>query len=266
MASHQLTQEVIWITGATSGLGEALAIQLAKQNNLVIASGRNQHKLLSLANQYSNIKPLVFDVTDRSQLQETRDQLVELSNGFRSEQSSASGHIDRVILNAGDCKYFELEDSLANDDLDSANWEAFDQMLDTNFFGAVNSIRIALPLLKKADRGHLVVISSMARLAPFPKAEAYGASKAALSYLVDSLRIDLKTTNIDITGIDPGFIDTPLTQKNQFEMPMLMPVDKAANRIVNTLVKRPFNYTFPKPLKLAFMMSQWIPKLWLKQF
>lgn len=123
---------------------------------------------------------------------------------------------------------------------------------------------MALPLLHKSPkRGHIVGIVSQVVSAPFAQAEAYGASKAALSYFLDSLRIDL-ADSIDVTSVYPGFVKTPLTDKNHFAMPFIMPADEAAARIVEHIEERPNHYIFPKRLHWMLKISKVFPGVWQK--
>ncbi len=115
-------------------------------------------------------------------------------------------------MNAGSCEYLDFPDP---------DWSAVRRVMEVNFFGTVNCVEFVLPLLRAGHgrRPHLVVVASQVTAAPFPRAEAYGASKAALQYFCDSLRLDLAHEQIDVSVINPGFVDTPLTRKNDFEMP-----------------------------------------------
>jgi short-subunit dehydrogenase len=108
------------------------------------------------------------------------------------------------------------------------------------------------------------VVASQVTNAPFAKAEAYGASKAALQYFFNSLRIDLAPENIDVSVVNPGFVDTPLTRKNDFDMPFLMDVDDAAQRIIKQLSSRPRSYSFPKRLQALLLTSRLMPGTWQK--
>jgi short-subunit dehydrogenase len=238
-----ISNEIIWITGASSGIGRALAKQLAQQGNKVIASGRNRKALADLALESDNIFPLICDL-----VKDNKDSIQQSLNGL-------TNHLDRIVLSAGDCQYLEVEQS---------DWSCVDHVMAINFHGSVRAIQAALPLLEKSDHGHIVGISSMASMAPFTQAEAYGASKAALSYFLSTLRIDLKPKNIDVTDIMPGFIDTPLTQKNNFSMPFLLSPADASNRIVKAIEKRSFNAIFPKRLYWLFKFISLIPKTWVK--
>ena len=239
-------QKVIWVTGASSGLGRSLALQLAKAGALVIASARNQSALDQLAVQSDNIRALACDITDSRGFSALAQQMAEISP-----------YLDQAILNAGNCEYLDFPDP---------DWAAVRRVMEVNFFGTVNCIEFVLPLLRvtSAPRPHLVVVASQVTAAPFPRSEAYGASKAALQYFCDSLRLDLADEQIDVTVVNPGFVDTPLTQKNDFEMPFLMDVDKAAGRIIDHIKGRPRRYSFPFRLSLLLSLSKLAPALWQK--
>ena len=239
--------EVIWITGASSGIGQQLAIKLASAGNTVIISARNQKTLKAMAQQNSNMVPLVFDVSDRDSLPTVAQQLTAISE-----------HLDRVIINAGNCEYLDL-------DLDQPDWSMMERIININFLGAVNTVELALPLLKKSQlRPQIVGVVSLATALPFARAEAYGASKAALQYFLDSLRVDLIAEAIDVTVINPGFVKTPLTDKNGFDMPFIMSSEQAAQRMITAINKRPYEYNFPKRLYYLLKLLSWMPRFWAK--
>jgi len=237
---------VIWLTGASSGLGRSLALQLASSGAIVIASARNQQALEELAAEQPNIRPLRCDITDPADCDSLPARLGEITN-----------HLDQAILNAGTCEYLDFPDP---------DWAAVRRVMEVNFFGTVNCVRIALPLLRRSRdrRAQLVVVASQVTSAPFPRAEAYGASKAALQYFCDSLRIDLARERIDVSVVNPGFVDTPLTRRNDFAMPFLMGAERAAELIINRLKARPRRYAFPFRLSLLLALSKLFPGLWQK--
>lgn len=239
-------EKVIWVTGASSGLGKSLTLQLAASGAKVIASARNHRALDELAAQHGNIHPLVLDITNR-----------DACDALPARLADISPRLDQAILNAGCCEYLDFPDP---------DWDAVRRVMEVNFFGTVNCIRAALPLLRRspAGRAHLVVVASQATAAPFPRAEAYGASKAALQYFSDSLRIDLAREKIDVSVVNPGFVDTPLTRRNDFDMPFLMDADEAARRIIGGLRSRPRHYSFPRRLSLLLAISRLLPGLWQK--
>lgn len=240
------TRKAIWITGASSGLGRSIALQLAQSGALVIASARNRQALDELAAQSDNIRALACDITDKAALASMGEQLAAISP-----------HIDQAILNAGNCEYLDFPDP---------DWDAVRRVMEVNFFGTVNCVEFVLPLLRGSpmERPHLVVVASQVTAAPFPRAEAYGASKAALQYFCASLRLDLAPEKIDVSVVNPGFVDTPLTRKNDFQMPFLMNAEDAAGRIIGKLEGRPRHYSFPKRLSLLLGVSKLLPALWQK--
>jgi len=240
-----ITNEIIWITGASTGIGKALAIQLAESGNRVIASARNQEALDCLAHSHKNIEVLRFDVTNEPTL-----------GGVSRKLMALTDRIDRVILNAGNCEYLVPEE---------IDWSMMRRVMDVNYFGLIRSLQIAIPLLIKADRPHIVGIGSLATELPFSRAEAYGASKAAVHYFLESLRMDVTQLNIDVTIIKPGFVDTPLTQKNTFPMPFLTTTEVAAQRIIKAVNRRDFQYSFPKRLNVLLKVLNLFPRSWLKR-
>jgi len=239
-----MSSEIIWLTGASTGIGRSLAVELAGRGHTVIASARGAKALEALAKEYPTIKPLPFDVTDREKLDEVRNALQNISP-----------YLDRVILNAGTCEYL---------DTDAPDWRMMERVMNVNFFGTVNSLEVAMPLLRQRPQGnaHIVGVVSQAAFVPFPRAQAYGSSKAAMQYFLDSLRVDLVKDNIDVTVINPGFVKTPLTDKNDFDMPFLVTADVAAKRMADAIARRPTQYDFPSRLKyllktLGFFSGFW---------
>ena len=240
------TRQTIWITGASSGLGRSLALTLAAKGNRVIASARNLSELEKLAQLDARIVPLPCDITDEATLEAAASRMREIAP-----------NLDQVILNAGNCEYL---------DFPSPDWDAVRRVMEINFFGTVNCVKMALPLLRQTTGGrpHIVAVASQVTAAPFPRAEAYGASKAAMRYFFDCLRLDLAAEDIDVTVVNPGFVDTPLTRKNDFPMPFMMDVDEAASRIVKNIKARPLSYSFPMRLSAMLYLSKLLPRLWQK--
>lgn len=240
----------IWITGAGSGIGRELALQYAAEGHTVIASGRSADKLAALtatAKSQSNAGPVIalpFNVTDTGSVSYATTQLEMLCS-----------HLDLVILNAGTCEYID------NQQLDI---DLFRRVFDTNLFGQINTVNAALPLLKKAPQRPLVAgVCSLASFIGFPRAEAYGASKAAARYFFHSLRTDFRDT-LDVTVINPGFVTTPMTAQNDFPMPFLMDAPSAATRIARALKKRPLEYNFPMRLVASLRVAQLLQGVWYR--
>lgn len=205
------------ITGATSGIGLALAKLAAQRGYQVIACGRNAGVLAELE-QLENIATLQFDITDETA---TRQALANLSP-------------DISVLNAGVCEYVDIND------IEPA---MFRRVFDANFFGVVNSVATLLPNMQKGQQ--LVLVDSLARLLPFTRTQAYGASKAALHYFCKSLEVDTASKGIVVQSVSPGFVKTPLTDKNDFEMPMCISVEEAVEDMLRGIETRKASVHFP---------------------
>lgn len=231
----------IWVTGASSGIGREVAVQLAAEGHQIYASARNVESLASLVGSANgNVTAIPCDVSDDCIMPDV------LSNhGIKT--------LDSIFLCAGTCEYIEMPEL----DIDMVR-----RVADTNYFGIVNSCIAALPLLRKSTKKpHIVGVGSMSSYIGFPRAEAYGASKAAMSYFLYSLRCDL-VGDMDVTVVYPGFIKTPLTDKNDFPMPFLMTVEKAAEVILKKSSKRPLKISFPSRLHLLLQAMKVMPGLW----
>ncbi|GAA61452.1 hypothetical protein P20652_3329 [Pseudoalteromonas sp. BSi20652] len=225
------------ITGATSGIGEQLAIKYAEQGDTVIACGRNKDKLAELA-KHTNIQSCQFDATD---LQDIKQSTI----GF--------AEFDRVILNAGNCEYVD----------DARNFDSalFERVITVNLLAMGYCLEALLPKIKTG--GQLVLVSSSVTYLPLPRSEAYGASKAGVSYLAKSLAIDLN--DVDVTLVHPGFVKTPLTNKNDFPMPMAVSASDAANYMIKGIHNRKKEVHFPYRFTLILKALRILPlPLWLK--
>jgi NAD(P)-dependent dehydrogenase (short-subunit alcohol dehydrogenase family) len=227
------------ITGASSGLGRELAVQYAKAGWQVLAVARSADALNDLHRQHQSIHALPLDLTDHTAF--------VAAVATISEQIPA---LDLVILNAGSCDYV---------DASNLPLDIFDRTMALNFQAQVAAVKLLLPLLQKSGDGTLALVSSLAHLFPFTKAQAYGASKAAFSYFADSLRVDLTDSAVRVCLIEPGFVDTPLTQKNDFKMPFLLQVDDAAERIRSGLAAQQLRIRFPKRLVFSLHLLNLLP-------
>ncbi len=229
----------VLVTGASSGIGLQLAKDYRNDGWSVYACGRNKQKL---ADQFDDlgIDTLAFDITDKD----------------ASEQALANiDPPDLVILNAGTCEY--VDDPMQ---LDPA---LFDRVMQANVIGVINSLAPLLPRLKAGSR--IAFVSSSVTYLAFPRAEAYGASKAALNYLARSMAVDLKPKNINVSLVQPGFVDTPLTQKNDFQMPSLVTVEEASDAIRKGLAKGKTTIAFPFMFIQVLRLMSLIPQaLWVK--
>lgn len=214
----------ILITGAGSGIGLQLAKTYLLRGEQVIACGRDEAKLQRVLSGDKNAPLLTLCVCDINQLTSTLDEMGKHQN------------LDLVILNAGTCEY--IDQPLAFDS------ELFARVVHTNVIGTGHCLQATLPHIKTG--GQLAIVSSTVTLLPLTRAEAYGASKAALDFLARTLSIDLARQNISVSLIRPGFVDTPLTEKNNFPMPGLITVEQACRSIVSGLEKRKQSINFPQ--------------------
>lgn len=227
----------IFITGATSGIGKALCQKYVDRGEQVIACGRDAHKLQVFSGQ---VQSCLFDLTNKEQIEKACLDVDKL---------------DLVILNAGDCLYI--------DNVMDFDESCFEKIIQTNLISVAYLLK---QLLKKINAGgRIVFISSSATIIPFPRSEAYGASKAGMDYLANSLRLDLKKHNIKVTLVHPGFIKTPLTDKNDFAMPFILSSEEAAQRIIKGIDRGKDYLHFPKRLTLLLKLFSLLPKrLWQK--
>ncbi|WP_371837826.1 SDR family NAD(P)-dependent oxidoreductase [Microbulbifer epialgicus] len=233
------------MTGASSGIGRALTLRLAKHKNFVIASGRRQQALAELQKcSPKRIGILQCDVADDDAMDVVPERLAELTD-----------HLDIVIACAGTCEY---DDGLR---LESAMYR---RVFDANFFGVVNTLRIALPLLTASSSPVFAALSSLSSVVPFPRAEAYGSSKAALDYFLQSVRADVCNTNFKVICIRPGFVDTPLTARNDFKMPTLISAERAAKYIEDGIAKERSNIDFPRRLSWPLRFLGFFRFLWFR--
>ncbi|WP_373388962.1 SDR family NAD(P)-dependent oxidoreductase [Pseudomonas alcaligenes] len=231
----------IWLTGASSGIGAALAEVLLQEGHRLALSARNAGALHALAERYpGQVLQAPGDLTDPEQV-----------HAIGQRISEHWGALDQAILNAGTCEYVEV-----------SAFEAamVERVMRANLFSAALCVEAALPLLRRGERPHLVAVSSSVTFLPLPRAEAYGASKAAMRYLFEALRVDLAAEGIAVTLVSPGFVDTPLTQKNDFPMPMRWPVEKAARHIATKLQRRPYEIAFPGPFIAILLLLAHLPK------
>lgn len=230
----------ILITGASSGIGRGLAISYAAAGHNVIAIGRNKVALDELAT--LGISCIQLDLVN---LDAVREQSAQLSTTLNN--------LDLAILNAGNCEYLDVH--------------AFDaslikRVVDANVISFANSLELVLPLLRKANNPHLVGVASIAGYLPLSRAEAYGASKAAIIYLLDTLAIDLAKENILVTTVNPGFVKTPLTAKNDFPMPFSIDINAATKIIQRGIAQKKIEIHFPYRLTCIIKLLGLLPRSW----
>jgi short-subunit dehydrogenase len=230
----------IWITGASSGIGKALAIKFANKGWQVAVSARRENLLQDLNKENSNIHPFPLNVTD---LENTKDIFKNILKKFIN--------IDLCVF--GSAIYDPNYENEINE-------KKIRKIMEINFFGTVNCIKAVEKYFKTKKQGHISIISSVAGYRGLPKSEGYGASKAALNNLTESLFVDFKKYNVRISLISPGFIKTPMTDKNKFKMPFLRSADFAANKIYKGLLhSNNFEIDFPKQLTMILKILRVLP-------
>ncbi|MBU0631852.1 SDR family NAD(P)-dependent oxidoreductase [bacterium] len=212
----------ILITGASSGIGASLARHYARPENHLILLARDKNRLQELQNTLACETDIIdVDVCDFELLQEKIKEI---------------GSIDMVILNAGISVGHSLEVTPFDD---------FKRLYDTNLLSYHAILEPLLPKFKEQRGGTIVFISSLASIITMPSSVAYSSSKRALNAYAEGTRYKYRAYGIDVVNILPGFIDTPLTQKNGFSMPFLMSLEEGSKRIVKAIEKKKRIYAFP---------------------
>ena len=244
MSEHtSVFRPAVWITGASQGIGRALALEMVNHGMTVIASARNRNNLESLRNEAAGslgqleIYPL--DVTDSSAVAECINSIVD-----------KFGRIDQAVLNAGTYIPMDGKDFSAS---------VVQQQVDLNLMGVCYCIEPLIPVMKHQKQGVIAINASLSGYRGLPQAGAYGASKAALINMAESLHLDLLSTGIDVKIINPGFVKTPLTDKNTFPMPFLISSRKAAQIITAGMNRRGFEIRFPLLFSWLLRLLQIIP-------
>ncbi|MGD8569482.1 MAG: SDR family NAD(P)-dependent oxidoreductase [Gammaproteobacteria bacterium] len=231
----------VWITGASSGIGKALALELGKRGARVAITARDTIELNNVAAIVGKDKCLVipFDVTIREQNHRAVAKIRELWGG-----------LDIVFFNAGTAEYIDIKR------FDAA---VFERTISTNFLSMVYGIESVLPLLRNSTTAQLGGMSSTVSFAGIPRAEAYGASKAAIRNMLQGLRVHLLRENIDVFTVCPGFVRTPLTDKNDFPMPLRIEADEAAIIIADGIARHKPEIHFPKTFSIPYKILSWLP-------
>ena len=229
----------VWITGASSGLGRETAILLAQSGCRVYVTARRADELEMLATDHANIIALPGDVTNRSAMMDVVKTIV-----------ARDGYLDLAILNAAGYQPGPTSQITAND---------VDQLIAINLTGVVNSLLPCLESMGHQARGQIALIGSIAGYMGLPNAGFYGATKAALISYAESLRAELQDSGIKIQLVSPGFIKTPMTDQNEFPMPFIMPVEKAARRLISGLKGNHFEILFPRRFCYLLKIMQLLP-------
>jgi short-subunit dehydrogenase len=237
------SQKVVFITGASSGIGSALAVELGHRGAMVGLLARRAEILGEIVREVEaaggQALALPADVRDADAVRAAADRLRD-----------KFGRVDVLVANAGVGVTTDAKELRAKD---VAN------VMDINVVGAANSVMAVLPEMVKQGSGQLVVISSLAAYRGLPKSGAYCASKAAVSVFFESVRVDLRGSGVDVTIIHPGFIKTPLTAGREAQMPFLMELEDAVKKIIRAIEKQKKSYAFPWQLATIVRAAMLMP-------
>jgi len=233
-------KKVIWITGASSGIGRALAIKFANEGWIVAASARRESLLEELCKINKNIYSFPLDVTSIEQCKSVFKSIVEK---FKDVEISIFG---TGIHDPKSEKEFNLE--------------KIRKIMEVNYFGTMNSINSVYSFYNDKKNGQISIISSVAGYRGLPAAGAYCASKSALTSFAESLHFEMKRKNVRISLVSPGFIKTPMTDQNDFPMPMIKSPEFAAEQIYTGLIKKKgFEIHFPKAFTFIMKILSILP-------
>ncbi len=234
-----LPWKVVWITGASTGIGAEVARQMAAAGVSVATSARKAEQLVAAAQRNSHLKPYPLDVTDVAAVAATFARI-----------ESELGAVDLVIAGAG---------TYAPVTLDTFRPEPFRHMYEVNYLGVITVLSAVLPVFRARRSGHIAWIASVAGYRGLPRAAAYGPTKAALINLAESLKPELEADGVAVTVINPGFVKTPLTAQNDFEMPYLMEVEEAARLTIAGLAAGKFEVAYPAPFVRILKFARLLP-------
>ena len=235
--------KVIWITGASSGIGKALALKFANEGWQVAASARRENLLNEISELNENISSFPLDVTNQDNCKETFELI---KNKYQN--------IDICFFSTG------TWDPKKEKEIDV---DQMKKVMEVNFFGTLNCIKVVENYFREKNSGHISIVSSIAGYRGLPNSTGYGASKAALNNLAESLYFDFARYNVRVSLVSPGFIKTPMTDKNEFKMPFLKTAEFAADKIYKGLMHgSSFEIDFPKELTLILKFLKILPD-WL---
>tara|TARA_E500000331_G_scaffold335997_1_gene362679 strand:- start:168 stop:920 length:753 start_codon:yes stop_codon:yes gene_type:complete len=232
-------QKKVWITGASSGIGKALAEKFASEGWKVAVSARRKEILDKMA-ENENISSYPLDVTNQEQIKNIFEKIIDDFDG-----------VDICVFSSGTYDP-KLEQEI--------NIKQNKFVMETNFFGVLYCIKSVEKYFKDKKSGHISIVSSIAAYRGLPNSSGYGPSKAALTNLTESLYFDFKKYNVRVSLISPGFIKTPLTDKNEFPMPFIKSPEFAAEKMFKGLTKsKSFETHFPKELTLFLKFLRILP-------
>jgi short-subunit dehydrogenase len=231
--------KIVWITGASTGIGRELALHYARRGCRVAISARSLEKLTTLAGMNNLLVPFAVDVTDQQAVARVHNAI-----------TTQLGPIDLAILNAG------VWDQMVSREFDAKR--VTDSMV-VNYNGMANALEPLIRDMVVRRAGHLALVASVAGYRGLPKAAAYAPSKAALISLAEVLRLELAADNIAVSVINPGFVETPMTSINTFPMPFILTAEDAAERIMQGLDTKKFEIAFPWQLVTILKLLRILP-------
>jgi NAD(P)-dependent dehydrogenase (short-subunit alcohol dehydrogenase family) len=239
------TSRCVWITGASTGIGRAVALRLARAGHVVVASARNADALAALSREDvapGRIEALVLDVTDAAAVAMAVERI-----------ESRIAPIALALLNAGSHRPVYADRFHAAD---------FRELVELNLFGTVNCLAALLPRFIARRSGHIAIVASVAGYSGLPTASAYGMTKAGLINMAEALRPEMAALGIKLQVVNPGFVRTPLTDRNEFPMPFLIEPEDAAAAIERGLAGDHFEIAFPRHFVLMMKLLRLLP-YWL---
>jgi NAD(P)-dependent dehydrogenase (short-subunit alcohol dehydrogenase family) len=232
--------KVVWLVGASSGIGRSTAERLAERGARVVVSARNVQALQQFTDRYPKSLALPVDVTDPGGLAGAADALM-----------ARWGRLDLVVYCAGHysaqrATSFDLAEMLRH--------------VEINYIGALHLLDVVLPILLNQRSGHISLISSVAGYRGLPQGLAYGPTKAALHNLAETLYMDLRDRGVAVSVINPGFVETPLTAQNEFRMPALISPAAAADAMLKGWARGEYEIDFPKRFTRILKLLGWLPQ------
>ena len=235
-----MNKKTIWITGGSTGIGKALAIKFVNEGWNVAISARRENLLKEISERYENIHSFPLDVTDKNKCNEVFN---DIKNKFNE--------VDICFFSTGTWNPKKEKD---------IDIEQIEDVFKVNFFGTVNSIKAVEKYFKDKKSGIITIVSSIAGYRGLPNSTGYGPSKSALNNLTESLYFDFKRFGVRVCLVSPGFIKTPMTDKNDFKMPFLKTPEYAADKIYDGLInKNSFEIHFPKALTIILKIFSFLP-------
>ncbi len=237
---------VAWVTGASSGIGRDLALALAADGWRVAATARREQDLEALAGEAEGLPGAIHayaaDVTDRAAMARVVEAIEQ-----------AMGPLALVVLNAGIYLPLEVPDFDA---------EIFEKSFSVNVMGTAYGLEPVIPRMISRAKGHIALVSSVTGYGGLPTSAAYGATKAALINMAEAMKIELDRHGVRVSVINPGFVETPAQDDNDFPKPFMISSEKAAALIIKGLKRQAFEITFPKIFTYQLKILKWLPRDW----